>query len=82
MLCLVQPPTRHSERRGPLLLRAAPARRISLHDSDKRYHRQEKHAVRLQMEYDKDKVDQMVLSLLYLTMFEDNVGQRSWKSHD
>jgi len=34
------------------------------------------------MEYDKDKVDQMVLSLLYLTMFEDNVGQRSWKSHD
>jgi hypothetical protein len=35
------------------------------------------------MEYDKDKVDEMVLALLYLTMFEeDQHGARAWKSHD
>jgi hypothetical protein len=35
------------------------------------------------MEYDKDKVDEMVLALLYLTMFdEDQYGARAWKSHD
>lgn len=33
------------------------------------------------MEYDKDKVDEMVLALLYLTMFDEN-GARAWKSHD
>ena len=34
------------------------------------------------MEYDKDKVDEMVLALLYLTMFGDSYGTRAWKSHD
>jgi Mn-dependent DtxR family transcriptional regulator len=34
------------------------------------------------MEYDKDKVDEMVLALLYLTMFDDKAGRRAWKSHD
>jgi hypothetical protein len=35
------------------------------------------------MEYDKDKVDEMVLALLYMTMFdEDQYGARAWKSHD
>jgi hypothetical protein len=34
------------------------------------------------MEYDKAKVEEMVLSLLYLTMFEDKPGWRAWKSHD
>jgi len=35
------------------------------------------------MEYDKDKVDEMVLALLYLTMFdEDQYGARAWKGHD
>jgi hypothetical protein len=35
------------------------------------------------MEYDKDKVDGMVLALLYLTMFgEDQYGARAWKSRD
>jgi Domain of unknown function (DUF6429) len=35
------------------------------------------------MEYDKNKVDEMVLALLYLTMFdEDEYGARAWKSHD
>jgi uncharacterized protein DUF6429 len=34
------------------------------------------------MEYDKDKVDEMVLALLFLTMFEDKLSQRAWKSHD
>jgi hypothetical protein len=35
------------------------------------------------MEYDKDKVDEMVLALLHLTMFEeDQHGARAWKSHD
>ena len=35
------------------------------------------------MEYDKDKVDEMVLALLFLTMFdEDQYGARAWKGHD
>jgi hypothetical protein len=34
------------------------------------------------MEYDKDKVDEMVLALLSLTMFEDRSGVRAWKGHD
>jgi hypothetical protein len=34
------------------------------------------------MEYDKDKVDEMVLALLYLTMFEEGSGLRAWKGHD
>jgi Domain of unknown function (DUF6429) len=35
------------------------------------------------MEYDKDKVDEMVLALLYLTMFEEGQhGPRAWKSHN
>ena len=31
------------------------------------------------MEYDKDKVDEMVLALLYLTLHSDG---RAWKGHD
>jgi hypothetical protein len=35
------------------------------------------------MEYDQDKVDEMVLALLSLTMFEeDQYGVRAWKGHD
>lgn len=34
------------------------------------------------MEYDKDKVDEMVLALLYLTMFKDDFAYRAWKGHD
>jgi hypothetical protein len=34
------------------------------------------------MEYDKDKVDEMVLALLSLTMFEDRSGLRAWKGYD
>jgi hypothetical protein len=35
------------------------------------------------MEYDQDKVDEMVLALLSLTMFEeDQYGARAWKGHD
>lgn len=34
------------------------------------------------MEYNKDKVDEMVLALLYLTMFDDKLGPRAWKGHD
>jgi hypothetical protein len=34
------------------------------------------------MEYDKDKVDEMVLALLSLTMFDDRSGLRAWKGHD
>jgi hypothetical protein len=35
------------------------------------------------MEYDRDKVDEMVLALLWLTAFdEDASGARAWKSHD
>ena len=31
------------------------------------------------MDYDKDKVDEMVLALLFLTLHE---GSRTWKGHD
>jgi hypothetical protein len=31
------------------------------------------------MEYDKDKVDEMVLALLYLTSFRDKNATRAWK---
>jgi len=35
------------------------------------------------MNYDKDKVDEMVLALLYLTIAEeDGWGARTWKSRD
>jgi hypothetical protein len=34
------------------------------------------------MDYDKDKVDEMVLALLYLTTFNDGPGRRAWKGHD
>lgn len=34
------------------------------------------------MEYDKDKVDEIVLALLYLTSFHDQFGTRSWKGMD
>jgi hypothetical protein len=35
------------------------------------------------MEYDQDKVAEMVLALLSLTMFEeDQDGPRAWKGHD
>ncbi len=31
------------------------------------------------MEYDQDKVDEMVLALLYLTTSKDRYGARAWK---
>ena len=35
------------------------------------------------MDYDPDKVDEMVLALLHLTISEeDHGGARTWKSHD
>jgi hypothetical protein len=35
------------------------------------------------MEYDTDKVDEMVMALLFLTMFDkDQYGARAWKGHD
>jgi hypothetical protein len=35
------------------------------------------------MNYDRDKIDEMVLALLYLTIAEeDEDGARTWKSHD
>jgi Domain of unknown function (DUF6429) len=34
------------------------------------------------MDYDKDKVDEMVLALLSLTMFDDRPAVRAWKGHD
>jgi hypothetical protein len=35
------------------------------------------------MEYDEDKVDEMVLELLFLTTFEETPsGVRAWKGHD
>lgn len=34
------------------------------------------------MEYDENKVDDMVLALLYLTTFKDKYGLRSWKGQD
>ena len=34
------------------------------------------------MEYDKDKVNNMTLALLYLTTFRDQYGERAWKGID
>jgi hypothetical protein len=34
------------------------------------------------MEYDKDKIDDMVLALLNLTLFEQGSTLRAWKGHD
>jgi hypothetical protein len=34
------------------------------------------------MEIEEDKVDEVVLALLYLTRFEDRGDVRSWKSYD
>jgi len=34
------------------------------------------------MDYDKDKVDDAVLALLYLTRWDDRPGTRAWKGHD
>jgi hypothetical protein len=34
------------------------------------------------MDYDQDKVDEMVLALLWLTVFEGGPGARAWKGHD
>jgi len=34
------------------------------------------------MDYDKDKVDEMVLALLYLTSSSDKYGTRAWKGLD
>lgn len=34
------------------------------------------------MDYDKDKVDEMMLALLKLTMFNDRYSLRAWKGHD
>ena len=35
------------------------------------------------MEFDQNKVDEVVLALLWLTAFEvDEYGARAWKSHD
>jgi hypothetical protein len=34
------------------------------------------------MDIDREKVEQTVLALLYLTTFEDGPGLRAWKSHE
>ena len=34
------------------------------------------------MDYDKDKVDEMPLALLYLTTFNDKYSARAWKGFD
>jgi hypothetical protein len=34
------------------------------------------------MEYDREKVDEMTLALLYLTTFSDGYGTRAWKGFD
>jgi Domain of unknown function (DUF6429) len=34
------------------------------------------------MEYDTNKVDEMVLALLFLTTFREKPGFRAWKGHD
>lgn len=34
------------------------------------------------MEYDKDKVDDLVLALLHLTSFRESGIVRAWKNHD
>ncbi|WP_445664405.1 DUF6429 family protein [Fodinibius sp. AD559] len=33
------------------------------------------------MEYDKEKVDEIVLALLWLTTFDEGFGTRAWKGH-
>lgn len=33
-------------------------------------------------DYDADKVDDAVLALLYLTLWNDDPGTRAWKGHD
>ena len=38
--------------------------------------------VRFVMEYDQDKVDEIVLALLYLTSTKDKYGTRAWKGMD
>lgn len=34
------------------------------------------------MDIDKDRIDEAVLALLYLTRCDDKYGARAWKSHD
>ena len=34
------------------------------------------------IKYDKEKVDEMVLALFYLTTFEEELGKRTWKAMD
>jgi hypothetical protein len=34
------------------------------------------------MEYDRDKVDEVVLALMYLTLHGDRFGTRAWKGFD
>jgi len=34
------------------------------------------------MDFDTDKIDEMILALLYLTTFEDHGIVRAWKGHD
>ena len=34
------------------------------------------------MKYDKDKVDEIVLALMYLNIFQDGPGIRAWKGFD
>ena len=34
------------------------------------------------MDYDRDKIDEMTLALLWLTTFKDPVGLRAWKGQD
>ncbi len=34
------------------------------------------------MDYDEDKVDDAVLALLHLTIWQDETGTRSWKGYD
>jgi hypothetical protein len=34
------------------------------------------------MEYDKEKVDDMMLALLWLTMFDEGPGTRAWKGYN
>ena len=34
------------------------------------------------MDYDSDKVEDMVLALLFLTSFDDGPSTRAWKNHD
>ena len=34
------------------------------------------------MEYNKEKVDEAVLALLWLCTYDDQTGKRAWKGHD